>query len=105
MDKIFKGAKTNFTGKYDFARWFTNPYVKGSYAGYKTGQWTTIAGKEIGPVGNIFFAGEHCSSNFQGFMNGAAETGRMAAESIINKLNKKKPKNRRKIRIKGMQIL
>jgi monoamine oxidase len=33
-------------------------------------------------VGNLFFAGEHCSSYFLGFMNGAAETGRMAAEAV-----------------------
>jgi monoamine oxidase len=27
--------------------------------------------------------GEHCSSYYQGFMNGAAETGRMAAQNIL----------------------
>jgi monoamine oxidase len=34
-------------------------------------------------VGNLFFAGEHCSAYFQGFMNGAAETGRMAADAVV----------------------
>jgi monoamine oxidase len=60
--------------------------VKGSYACYKVGQWTTIAGAEIEPVGNLLFAGEHCSFDYQGYMNGGAETGRRAAESIINLL-------------------
>jgi monoamine oxidase len=33
-------------------------------------------------VGNLFFAGEHCSAWYQGYMNGAVETGRMAAEEM-----------------------
>jgi monoamine oxidase len=53
-----------------------------SYTCFLPGQYTTIAGNEIKPVGNIFFAGEHCSYNYQGYMNGAAETGRRAAEAI-----------------------
>ena len=65
------------------------PYAKGSYSCYKPGQWSTIAGKEIEPVGHFFFAGEHCSENFQGFMNGAAETGRAAAASVIEKIKVK----------------
>ena len=36
------------------------------------------------PATNLFLAGEHCSAKFQGFMNGGAETGRMAAEGIID---------------------
>ncbi|RYE27208.1 MAG: FAD-dependent oxidoreductase, partial [Sphingobacteriaceae bacterium] len=58
----------------------------GSYACYKVGQYTTIRGAEQKPVGNLYFAGEHCSLDFQGFMNGAAETGRLAAEEIMAKM-------------------
>lgn len=91
MDRVFKNAKTNFNGKFEYAKWLTNPYVKGSYSGYKIGQWTTIYGREIEPIGNIFFAGEHCSSDFQGYMNGGAETGRLAAENIAAQIKKKVP--------------
>jgi len=43
----------------------------------------SLAGAEILPIHDDFlFAGEHCSADFQGFMNGAAETGRQAAERI-----------------------
>ena len=73
--------------KHVFVNWIQYPYTKGSYSCYKTGQWTTIAGEEIKPNGNVFFAGEHCSRNFQGFMNGGAETGRMAAEEIVKKFS------------------
>ena len=86
LEAIFKGTKANYNGKNKAALWSNNPFINGSYACYKVGQWTTISGQEIEPIGNIFFAGEHCSSDFQGYMNGAAETGRIAAEAIVKKL-------------------
>jgi monoamine oxidase len=33
--------------------------------------------------GNIHFAGEHCSINFQGFMEGGAQEGVRAADEIL----------------------
>ncbi len=87
MDKSFPGSHKKFIHKHVFVNWIQFPYTKGSYSCYKTGQWTTIAGEEIKPAGNVFFAGEHCSRNFQGFMNGGAETGRMAAEDIVKKFS------------------
>ena len=35
------------------------------------------------PVGNLFFAGEHCSYDFQGYMNGAAQSGADAAKAVM----------------------
>ncbi len=84
IDKIFKHSKEKFLNKHVFVNWIEYPYVKASYSCYKPGQWTTIAGQEMVPVGNFYFAGEHCSELFQGFMNGAAETGRRVAEMILN---------------------
>lgn len=83
LDKVFLNSKNEFQNKHIFVNWIDYPYTKGSYSCYKVGQWSTISGLEIEPIGNVFFAGEHCSSDFQGFMNGAAETGRKAAESIL----------------------
>ncbi|WNN92074.1 FAD-dependent oxidoreductase [Gloeocapsopsis dulcis] len=34
-------------------------------------------------VGNLVFAGEHLSDEFYGYMNGAAQTGRLAAEVVL----------------------
>ena len=47
--------------------------------------FTTIAGNEAKPVGNLYFAGEHTSSfyEFQGFMEGAALSGIRAASEIL----------------------
>jgi len=82
IDKVFNGSKAKYLGKHVFVNWIDYPYAKGSYSCYKVGQWTSISGLEIEPIGNMFFAGEHCSEMFQGFMNGGAETGRRVAEEI-----------------------
>ncbi|QQR98199.1 MAG: FAD-dependent oxidoreductase [Sphingobacteriales bacterium] len=82
IDKVFDGSKAKYLGKHVFVNWIDYPYAKGSYSCYKVGQWTSISGLEIEPIGNMFFAGEHCSEMFQGFMNGGAETGRRVAEEI-----------------------
>jgi monoamine oxidase len=86
LDQVFPGFKDAYGGMHKAALWSNNPFVKGSYACYKPGQWSTISGYEFEPVGNLHFAGEHCSVDFLGYMNGAAETGRMAAEDIISKI-------------------
>jgi monoamine oxidase len=70
--------------------WPTYPFTRASYACYKPGQWTTIRGAEGAPVGNLFFAGEHCSLDYQGFMNGGAETGRLAAEAVLRRLGRRR---------------
>lgn len=83
FEKVFPGSVANQNGKIERMHWPTAPFAKGSYACYRPGQFTTIAGAEQKTVDNMFFAGEHCSLNFQGFMNGAAETGRIAAENLL----------------------
>ncbi len=89
LDKVFVNSKDKFLKKHVFVNWIDYPYVKGSYSCYKKGQWSTIAGLEIEPIGNFYFAGEHCSEEFQGFMNGGAETGRSVAEKLLQLTTKK----------------
>ncbi len=86
LDQMWPGAAKAFNGNVKRMHWPTYPFTKGSYACYKVGQYTTIRGAEIKPIGNFHFAGEHCSSENQGYMNGGAETGRLAAESIISSI-------------------
>ena len=86
LDEIYPGAHNSFTS-HKAALWSNEPYSQGSYAAYGIGQWTSGELDAVAePVGNVFFAGEHCSQDFQGYMNGAAETGRIAAESILAKI-------------------
>lgn len=84
VELAFPGANAARNGKVARFHWPSYPWTQGSYACYKPGQWTTIAGAEIRPVDNLFFAGEHCSYDFQGYMNGAAETGRRAATAVMH---------------------
>ena len=51
----------------------------------RPGQFTSIAGNEGTPVGNLYFAGEHANSfyEWQGFMEGAALSGIQAATEIL----------------------
>jgi monoamine oxidase len=60
-----------------------NRYFLGSYSYWKVGQYTTIAGAEHERSGNCHFAGEHCSIDFQGLMEGAAQEGARAANEIL----------------------
>jgi monoamine oxidase len=76
LDQIFPGALTGAArdaqGKLrvHLEPWPSNPFTKGSYTCYRPGQFTTIAGNEGKPIGNIHFAGEHANSFYeaQGFM-------------------------------------
>ncbi|TRX41322.1 flavin monoamine oxidase family protein [Flavobacterium restrictum] len=89
METVFPGSKKAYVGKHVFAAWSTYPWVKASYTCPKVGQWNTAMLHTQESIGNVFFAGEHCSVEFQGYMNGAAETGRVAAEEIVKLINKK----------------
>jgi monoamine oxidase len=83
FEGIFPGITAAQQGKGVRSLWATEPYALGSYSCYLPGQWTAIGGAEGERVGNIWFAGEHCSPGSQGYMNGACETGERAAREIV----------------------
>ncbi|MBF9142836.1 flavin monoamine oxidase family protein [Hymenobacter properus] len=90
LEAAWPGTQAQYNGKVERFHWPSHPLTLASYACYRPGQYTTIAGAEGRPVGNLFFAGEHCSAYFQGYMNGAAETGRLAAQAILQAATTKK---------------
>jgi len=61
MDAMFPGSLAARNGNTGAFHWPTYPWSLGSYACYKSGQWTALAGEEGKPEGNLYFAGEHCS--------------------------------------------
>lgn len=61
------------------SNWLTDPFAVGAYSCYEVGQWSAFYGCEGRRVGHLFFAGEHCSRRYQGYMEGACET----AEQVI----------------------
>lgn len=62
--------------------WQRDRYTDGAYALYRPGQWFGIRPVLQKPHGKVLFAGEHLA-DWQGFMEGAVETGEAAAASLI----------------------
>lgn len=89
FNRVFPGVSAASSGKVARMVWPTHPLTKGSYSAYKVGQFTTIAGSEIERVGNLHFCGEHTSLDAQGYMEGAALTGAMAAAEVAADLGVK----------------
>jgi monoamine oxidase len=63
--------------------WQRDEFTKGAYAIYRPGQWFGVRPHLLKPHLKVLFAGEHLSDDWQGFMEGAIETGEAAAESLI----------------------
>ena len=83
LETVWPGATAQWTGKATVSTPWSDPNLLGSYACWTIGQYTGFSGYERVRQGNIHFAGEHCSINFQGFMEGGAEEGARAAGEII----------------------
>lgn len=82
LNAIFPGIQAKFNGNVQRFHWPTHPFTMASYAAYRTGQWEAFAGAEGEQEENVYFCGEHTSIESQGYMEGAAETGRSVAEAI-----------------------
>lgn len=86
IETLFPGTAAQYIpGSAIRYHWPTAPFAKGSYAAYKKGQWAFF-GKEGVREGNQHFCGEHCSENYQGYMEGAAETGALVAAELLDDL-------------------
>jgi monoamine oxidase len=84
LERVFPGAAGARRGAPEVRfHWPTHEWTKGSYGCYMPGQRTAFGGTEGDRVGQLHFAGEHCSPAFQGFMEGAVETGEAAAKAIL----------------------
>jgi monoamine oxidase len=62
--------------------WQRDPFTDGAYALYRPGQWVGLRPILQRPHGKVLFAGEHLA-DWQGFMEGAIETGEVAAQRLI----------------------
>ncbi len=88
IELVFPGITAQWNGKAMLSTPFTDPNLLCSYSYWKPGQYTGFSGYEGMRQGNIHFAGEHCSINFQGFMEGGASEGVRAANEILTDLTK-----------------
>jgi monoamine oxidase len=62
--------------------WETDPWARGGYAFYHPGFDPRLRAWLPRPAGRVLFAGEHTSEEWQGYMNGAVESGRRAAAEV-----------------------
>jgi monoamine oxidase len=73
--------------------WAGDRFSRGAYSCFKPGQLTRYAGlfwleedgkaTQVPAVGPLVFAGEHLSDAWPGYMNGGAQTGRLAAQAVL----------------------
>ena len=88
------GLRAVATGRYVASGWTSSPYSMGGYTNLKPGQVSAFAAlrwidsddpamRQEVRAGALVFAGEHLSDDYCGYMNGAAQTGRLAADSVL----------------------
>ena len=86
LERVRRGAATAWNGRVIRNAWDRYPWSLGSYALIKPGQYTAFFGVEGEREGNVFFAGEHTSAEWQGYLNGAVESGQRAASEVLASL-------------------
>jgi monoamine oxidase len=86
VEEVFPGTAAAYVaGSAVRMHWPSVATHKGSYTCYRPGQWATWALEGVREA-NVHFCGEHCSPEFQGWMEGAAETGGLVAMEILDDL-------------------
>jgi monoamine oxidase len=71
--------------------WDDDPWARGGYAVFGPAYdpaWRDVLAR---PAGRVFFAGEHTSVRWQGYMNGAVESGLRAAAEVQAVLTRSAP--------------
>jgi monoamine oxidase len=97
LNRFIPGASKASTGQFIKTGWTKSSLTTGGYANYKPGQLTRFGGlfwiesdipdeRQQVNAGNLIFAGEHLSDAYYGFMEGAAQTGRLAAKLALEKI-------------------
>ena len=88
LDRLWPGASGEWNGKVSLSAPALDPNLGCSYSYWRVGQYHTLRGYERVPQGNVHFAGEHCSVDFQGYMEGAAAEGIRAANEVRRDLGR-----------------
>jgi monoamine oxidase len=62
--------------------WEHDPWARGAYAYFSPRFDPALRPMLARAAGRVFFAGCHTSRDYQGYMNGAVESGRRVADEI-----------------------
>jgi len=87
------GFSAAMSGAVRRTAWHRDPLTLGAYVNFRPGQLTRFseliwvegadAARHRALPGPVQFAGEHLSDAYPGYMNGGAQTGRLAAQAIL----------------------
>lgn len=80
---MLPGIGARWNGSATMDAWSANAFSLGAYSYWKVGQYTRFAGAEGERSFDCHFCGEHTSLDFQGYLNGAVETGERAAAEVL----------------------
>jgi monoamine oxidase len=83
LEPVYPGITALWNGKATLSVPTLDPNFNCSYSYWRVGQYTAFGGYEKKRQGNVHFAGEHCSQDFQGFMEGGASEGVRAGGDIL----------------------
>jgi monoamine oxidase len=83
IEPVYPGLTARWNGKATLSVPALDPNLNCSYSYWKVGQYVAFSGYEKVRQGNILFAGEHCSQDFQGYMEGGASEGVRAANDLL----------------------
>ncbi|MET9470011.1 NAD(P)/FAD-dependent oxidoreductase [Streptomyces sp. NPDC006544] len=86
IDAFFPGTRAAWNGRAQLSAWHRNPLSLGAYSYWPTGYLHRYARYEGTAQGNVHIGGEHCSYDFQGFMEGGATEGERAAREVVTAL-------------------
>jgi len=86
LARAYPGIATAWNGKVIRNAWDRHPWTRGSYSLLTPGQYVAFHGIEWEPEGGLYFAGEHTSADYSGYMNGAIESGQRAAQEAARAL-------------------
>ncbi|MFC5571498.1 flavin monoamine oxidase family protein [Lysobacter yangpyeongensis] len=87
LERVFPGVAAARAGAREARmHWPSQPWVRGSYACFRPGDWSSLRGVMGEAVGGLHFAGEHCALETQGFMEGGCESGEIAAREVMMQL-------------------
>jgi monoamine oxidase len=86
IEPVYPGLTATWNGRATLSLPHLDPNLNCSYSFWRVGQCHTIGGSEGLRQGNVHFAGEHTSVDFQGWMEGGAITGTRAASEVLGDL-------------------
>ena len=82
VERAYSAFRPSWLGQQWFMDWPSDPWTRGGYSSAAPGEITAVAPRLREGMPGLSFAGEHCSTAFPGYMEGALESGVRTAREI-----------------------